>query len=40
MEEGSTYFHIFDEQEDSKYSRDNDVQNRTQANKVKTREEP
>jgi hypothetical protein len=40
MEEGSSYFYIFDEQEDPEHSQDNVVQTRTQVNKFKTREQP
>jgi hypothetical protein len=40
MDEGTSYFHIFDEQEGSDCSQDNVVQTRAQANKFKTREEP
>jgi hypothetical protein len=40
MQEGSTYFYIFDEQEDPEYSQDNVVQTKTQVNKFKTREHP
>jgi hypothetical protein len=39
MEEGSSYFYIFDKKEDPGCSRDNFVQTRTQVNKFNIREQ-
>jgi hypothetical protein len=38
MDEGTSYFYIFDEQEDPDYSQDNVVQTREQVNKFKIKE--
>jgi len=40
MDEGTSYFYIFDEKEDPYYSQDNVVYTRAQVNKLKTKEAP